>query len=49
MRIPPVECWPSELVVTYYERVAIMHFDGGLDLEVSKAKALRDVWTAEQR
>jgi len=47
--IPPLERWPSELVVTYFERVAIMHFDGGVDLEVAKAKALRDVWESETR
>lgn len=45
--MPPLEHWPAELLATYFERVAIMHFDGGVDLEVAKSKAMRDVWRSE--
>lgn len=47
--MPPLKNWPAELLAVYFERVAIMHFDGKLDLAIAERLAMRDTWDAAQR
>lgn len=46
--IPPISQWPKELMHDLFERVAIMHFDGGLPIAEAEQKAMRDVWPQKE-
>lgn len=47
--IPPVTDWPEHLHIAYFERVAIMHYDGKLDIATAEHLAIRDTWEALSR
>lgn len=42
---PPLDQWPEELRVLFYERWAIREFCGGQETEAAKAEALLEVWS----
>ena len=46
--IPPLSQWPPDLLELFYERAAIMEFDGGMPLEEARRKAMADVWPQQE-
>ena len=43
-KIPPVDSWPVDLKVLYFERLNICEFDGHLAPEAARQLAISDTW-----
>lgn len=43
-KIPPVDQWPVDLKVLYFERLNICEIDGHLAPEAARQVAIRDTW-----